>query len=241
MKMLLLGDVHGFWTELNVTIAAAIRQHPDITHIVQVGDWGYGPWPFDHKPFKASRGFLSDEEMDIYNRAEKWWIDGNHENFDKLDEDSGAWQPGWNHMPRGTVKEIDGYRILFFGGGYSVDKANRTPHVSWWPQEHITYGQIHNTLESVDGPIDALITHEHAACVPYSDDKYKRNCQVSKGHRNMLQQLVDRYSPDFHFFGHHHAPDRGEVNGMEWVCCPIIEIPKAYTIWTGVTVHTYGW
>jgi predicted phosphodiesterase len=242
MKVLILGDVHGFWTEMNVTIAHAIGTHPDITHIVQVGDFGYG-WTSipGFKPFKASRGYFSDEELAIYEAAEKLWLDGNHENHDKLDNDGGAWQPDWKHMPRGSVLEVDGYRMLFFGGGSSVDRSDRISHVSWWPQENITYGQVQACLESVDGPIDALFSHDHAECVPYSDSRYKSEDPPSKGNREMLQVLVDHFQPDYHFFGHHHAPDRGNVKGMEWVCCPIIEMPKAYTIWTGTSVFTYGW
>ena len=241
MKCLILGDVHGFWANMNTTIAAAIQAHPDITHIIQVGDFGYGWTSYGGKPFKASRGFFSDEEMAIYDAAEKLWLDGNHENHDRLDDDGGAWQPGWTYMPRGSVLEVDGYRMMFFGGAASTDKEHRVTHVSWWPQEDITYGQIQKTLDEVDGPIDALFSHEHAACVPYSDDKYRGTHPQSQGNRRMLQALVEKFTPEFHFFGHHHNPDRGEINGMEWFCCPIIEMPKAYTIWTGVTAHTYGW
>jgi predicted phosphodiesterase len=239
MKFLILGDVHGCWADLNVTIAAAIKDHPDITHIVQVGDFGYGFTSIpNYKPFKASKGYLDSEQMEIYNAAEKLWLDGNHENFDKLEAEGDAWQPKWKYMPRGSILEVNGYRAMFFGGASSIDKDYRTPHVSWWPQEDITYGQVQKTLEKVDGPIDALFSHEHAECVPYADNRYKKRDPKSQANRRMLQQLVEKFQPNFHFFGHHHKPDRGIVGQMEWVCCPIIEMPKAYTIWTGTAIHT---
>ena len=235
MKFLILGDVHGHWTEMNVTIAKAVRAHPDITHIVQVGDFGYG-WGDAY--FKASKGFFSDEEMAIYDNAEKLWVDGNHENYTKLDVDKGAWQPNWKHMPRGSVLEVDQYRVMFFGGAASIDKAWRTEGVSWWAQEAITYGQVQKTLNEVEGPIDALFTHEHAERVPYSDNRYKHDHAESKSNRQMLQALVDKFQPSFHFFGHHHYADRGMIGEMEWACCPIIE-SHAYTIWTGESIITH--
>ncbi len=234
MKMLILGDVHAYWDDMNVTIASAIRTHPDITHIIQCGDFGYR---MVEKPFKASKGFLSDEEMEVYNNAEKLWIDGNHENFDRLEVDGGDWQPGWTYMPRGTVLEADGYRVMFFGGASSIDKAYRTPHISWWPQESITYGQVAWTLKSVDGPIDAIFSHEHPTAVPYSDKRYGDD-PFGNGDKALLDELRKHYRPDFWFFGHHHHGDWGEVEGMQWFCCPIIET-RWYTIWTGTTATTH--
>ena len=229
MKFLILGDTHGNWPLLNQTIAKAINNHPDITHIVQVGDFGYG-WSY-LKPFKASKGFFSDEELEIYNNAHKMWLDGNHENFDKLDADGGAWQPNWEYMSRGSVLEVDGYRMLFFGGAFSTDKAQRTQGVSWWPQESITYGQINKTLEEVEGPLDAIFSHEHPTAVPYSDCRYN-NKILGKGDKDLLEQLRLKYYPDFWIFGHHHVPDNGVAYGTEWYCAPIIDTCD-YMIWTG--------
>lgn len=234
MKFLILGDVHSEWSDMNVTIATAVREHPDITHIVQVGDFGYG-WR-GTKPFKASKAYFSDEEKKVYDDAEKLWLDGNHENFTKLEEDGGEWQPGWTHMSRGSILEVDGYRIMFFGGAASIDKTDRMEGVSWWRQENITYGQVQETLASVDGTIDALFTHDHASRIPYSDSRSKRDHSESNGNRGLLDVIVERFMPSFCFFGHHHRGDYGMVGQMEWTCCPIIE-DRTYTIWTGYSVQ----
>lgn len=236
MKFLILGDVHGYWTDMNVTIARAIKKHPDITHIVQVGDFGYGNWGGGEKPFKPSRSFMSDEEMEVYERAEKLWLDGNHENFDQLEADGGSWQPGWKHMPRGSVLEVDGYRMMFFGGATSADQQRRIEGQSWWRQEAITYAQVMETFAKVDGKLDAIFSHEHPASIPYSEERYNSHV-IGKGDKNALQALKDEYLPDFWFFGHHHVPDQGEVDGTSWFCCPIIE-SRWYTVWTGTTVYT---
>jgi hypothetical protein len=245
MKFLILGDVHGCWTDLNITIAKAIREHPDITHIVQVGDFGYGWTAFGGKPFKASRGFLSQEEMDIYKAATKLWLDGNHENFDIIDVDGGAWQPEWIYMRRGDVLETpreDGsiIRAMFFGGASSIDKAQRTPHVSWWPQESITYGQVQRTLATIGNhkPMDVIFSHEHPTAVPYADARYEGNI-FGQGDKDLLDVLRKHYRPKYWFFGHHHVAAQGEVESMKWTCCPIIE-SHDYVIWDGNDPQ-YSW
>ncbi len=237
MKFLILGDTHGCWGDLNITLARAIREHPDITHIVQVGDFGYG-WP-GTRPFKASLGFFTNEEMAIYNHAQKFFIDGNHENHDLLDQDKGAWQPDWQYMPRGSILDIqdecgENTRVLFFGGASSIDKEYRVPHRSWWPQESITNMQIQRTLDRIGGPITAIFSHEHPSSIPYSDVRYD-NKIFGRSDKEALEVLKKVYAPKFWFFGHHHAGDNGIMDGVEWYCCPIIE-DKTYTIWDGEKV-----
>jgi len=239
MKFLILGDVHCYWADMNITIARAIKAHPDITHIVQVGDFGYGNWGTGEKPFKASRAYLDDDAMKVYQNAEKLWLDGNHENHDMLDQDGGAWQPDWTYMPRGSVLEVDGYRVMFFGGASSIDKSRRIPHVSWWPQESITYSQVRQALEETEGRIDAIFSHEHPSDIPYSDIRYGDD-PFGDGDKTLLNELRKAVRPDFWFFGHHHHADRGTLDGMEWFCCPIIET-RWYTIWDGTSVQTDSW
>jgi len=237
MKALILGDTHGEWTALNVTIAKALNQHPDITHIIQVGDFGYA-WP-GTKPFKFSRGFFTDEQIDkLENEIVKLWLDGNHENYTKLIEDCGSWQPGWEWMPRGSVKEIDGYKLMFFGGASSWDKNQRIQGVTWWPDEEISYTQVMAALGH--DHIDAIFSHDHPTSFSYSDDRYDGNL-FGKGCRDSLQALHDQYKPAYWFFGHHHKGDHKLENGTLWTCCPIVDNgkPVCYTIWTGEKVNRY--
>ena len=44
----------------------------------------------------------------------------------------------------------------------SIDKIYRTPYISWWPEEEITYRDIDNAianLEKVNNEVDYVITH----------------------------------------------------------------------------------
>jgi hypothetical protein len=237
MKVCILGDCHGEWTAMNITIAKALNQHPDITHIIQVGDFGYA-WP-GTKPLKLSRSYFTDEQLDkLENEIEKWWLDGNHENYTKLIEDCGAWQTGWTWKSRGEVEEIDGYKLMFFGGAESHDRGEERWGIDWWPEERITYGQIAGALGR--GKIDAIFSHEHPACFSYSDKRYG-DSPKGQPTKDSLQALHDEYKPDFWFFGHHHRGDQKIESDTLWTCCPIVDSgkPICYTIWTGENVSRF--
>jgi hypothetical protein len=237
MKVLVLGDCHGEWTAMNLVIAKAMKEHSDITHIVQVGDFGYA-WP-GIKPLKLSRSYFTDEELDkLENEIVKLWLDGNHENFTKLVEDCGDWQPGWRWMSRGEVLKIEHYRLMFFGGAESWDRDRRIEGVSWWSDEQITYMQTASALGR--GHIDAIFSHEHPSCFSYSDNRYGSD-DVSQGAKLSLQALHDEYKPAFWFFGHHHRGDQKLEHDTLWTCCPIVDAgkPLCYTIWTGENADRY--
>ena len=239
MKVLILGDTHGEWAALNFLVGKALNEHPDISHIIQVGDFGYA-WP-GTKPFKFSRSYFADEQLDYLASIPKWWLDGNHENYNKLLQDSGASQPGWEWMPRGKVMEVDGYRMMFFGGATSHDKASRIEGHSWWPEESISYAQVMNSLGADHSRIDAIFSHEHPTSIPYSDNRYSKENITGKSDKDALQALREKYDPKFWFFGHHHRGDSKMEGDMLWTCCPIVDDgkPPCYTIWTGETVDRY--
>jgi Icc-related predicted phosphoesterase len=233
MKALVLGDVHGDWTAMNITIAKAMKQHSDITHIVQVGDFADG-WPnLYNKFFKYKKSFYKhDGPPNIVID----WCDGNHDNHPLLRAKGGSGNKWTRYHPRGDVMEFgEATRAMFFGGATSYDKEYRTEGLNWWPEESITYEETKKAL-SQDGPIDAIFSHDHPLSIPYSDTRYSSPDISSKGDRQCLQAVMDQFQPKFWFFGHHHEPDRGIVGQTEWVCCPIIELFH-YVIWNGKSIE----
>lgn len=67
-------------------------------------------------------------------------IDGNHENFDMLEDyPDDFWNGGRVHfisdnifhLARGQVFEIDGLTFFTFDGGNSIDKGSRQIGLSW--------------------------------------------------------------------------------------------------------------
>lgn len=225
MKILILGDVHACWGDLNIVIARALRKHPDIDYMVQVGDLGYA-WP-GVKPFKFLKTFMEDDLLEKASRIPWHWLDGNHENHNQLDADGGGWQPGMIFQPRGSVVNFGEAKAMFFGGASSIDKEYRVQGTSWWPQEAITYGQILSALEH-QGPIDIMFSHEFPLAFKYGS--YKK--EFGKGDKQALDALRVQFRPKWWIFGHHHTYQAGETEGTQWACAPCIEEHQAI-LWDG--------
>lgn len=185
MKILIAGDVHG--NIKNVKHLFDIAEQQECDGIVQVGDFGF----WTHK--KEGVVFLQYVAALISERnIFLWWLDGNHENHQNLQElydlDEHGFRPMfprdlWKedfpvhhpfvHLPRGTIWEWDGVRFCAFGGAYSVDKLWRIQkegrmavmHTLWWPEETITEAELINFENSNPEPVDVLLTHDCPAGV----------------------------------------------------------------------------
>ncbi len=151
------------------------------------------------------------------------WIDGNHENFDQIETwPTEEWHggrvqrvpgfPGVIHLMRGEVYDMgpEG-RWFCMGGARSTDKAWRTPHRSWWPQEVPSADEREHaeaSLDAVGWQVDYVFTHdcpagclraalpsEFAARVPAIGDKNER----------WLQYIDKRLTYRRWYLGHFHA------------------------------------
>lgn len=108
------------------------------------------------------------------------FLDGTHENFDKL---YGYRETMWKggrvhrisgslfHMCRGQIFDIDGVTFFTFGGGESEDKEMRIEHKTWWRDELPTPSELEEgaeNLEEVGGQVDVILTHEPPSLVKSS-------------------------------------------------------------------------
>jgi predicted phosphodiesterase len=234
MKILILGDVHGEWGELNIVVARALRRHPDITALVQVGDFSYA-WP-GRQPFVWLKKYWDNADFDCVQAIPFYFLDGNHENHDQLDLDHGAFQSNMIYMPRGSINTFhtgDGLaparRAMFFGGATTpaFDMHNRIQGVSYWPQESIKYRQVEEALRA-EGPIDIMFTHDHPSSFPYR----KYDNAYGKADQDFLEVLRKHFKQKFHVFGHHHDFKQGETDGTQWACAPVINSKEAI-LWDG--------
>jgi predicted phosphodiesterase len=125
----------------------------------------------------------------LTNKIEEYWtkwlnakkfnilfIDGNHENFSRLDNyPVKEWNGGKVHvisknifhLMRGQVFTLEGKKIFTLGGASSHDKETRQENISWWERELPNYSEIieaTDNLEKNDYKVDYIITH----CMPSS-------------------------------------------------------------------------
>lgn len=172
------GDTHGEEGRFKYMDSAMERKLTENDKLIVCGDFGYisdGGYP--ERMFLR---FMAEKKYQIL------WVDGNHENFDLIDEYSvDEWcggkvhvirrdkegNPKIIHLMRGQVFEIEGKKIFTFGGAHSIDKYMRTPHRSWWPQEmprDFEMKEAIANLEKVGNKVDYIITHaapEETMCI----------------------------------------------------------------------------
>lgn len=144
-----VGDIHGQFHSL-AGILAQIEKYPEITAIIQVGDFGFYPK-------------FREEIAELKPTVPLYAIDGNHEDFNLFDGLTEVTEMGPNvfFVPRGMVLEIDCRTIAFMGGAGSVDKEFRKQYGRHWDgRENITPDQIANFRKNVEGKqIDIMVTH----------------------------------------------------------------------------------
>ena len=212
-RILLLGDTHG---DTSSTVLAVQRaKQNDCQVILQLGDFGFIGSGVDSFLHKTNRALIR-EGLHMF------WIDGNHENHDRLDmwplnkwgyhdtvptaifPDNAGTPCHLHHLPRGFRWTWGGIKFLALGGAYSIDKSSRQEHVSWWPQETITAGDVYRCGEA---PCDVLVSHDVPWGVldPYGPYRENKNLWLeSNANRQALRAVVEATRPRLVVHGHTH-------------------------------------
>lgn len=211
------GDTHGNIKRFTSLIDPCMKQG-DV--IIVLGDWG-----FIFEPNESKEMFMDwlEQERDYYNIC---FVDGNHENFDRLNTEYPVeiWNGGKvhrirrniRHLMRGqvyTVPELGNKRIFTMGGAYSFDAAKRMEGCDWFPAEmpcQAEYDEAQDNLQKADYQVDYILTH---ACpentLPFfAADYYPKMRSLTEPHEkpisNFLQWIAETVSYSRWYFGHMH-------------------------------------
>lgn len=200
-RIAVCGDIHGNFGPLN-TFMNKHKDHLDI--ILQCGDFGY--WP---KEIFYYQHPLKNGEIKIF------WCDGNHEDHEEIKriDESGEVYPNVYYMKRGSVLVLpDGRKVLFIGGGLSIDKQYRTPGFDWFPEETITERDLINLP---DDDIDIVISHT----APIEFNCIDRHLEwMYDRSRDALSYVLRKYRPKLWYFAHMHLYKEGVFEGCKWTC-----------------------
>ncbi|MGB4614242.1 MAG: metallophosphoesterase [Erysipelotrichaceae bacterium] len=198
------GDTHGNidnkkLNDINFPIQKTLTKND---YVIVVGDMGIVWDDNDQK------------NQDFYNfrNFTTLFIDGNHENFDKLYSFEEVDFKGGKahkisdsiyHLKRGQVFNINNLKIFTLGGANSIDYMYRIPFKSWWPQElpsEKEYEEAFNNLEKHNYKVDIVLTHS----APYSYLPLIN--PLIKG--NKLNKILDKIEKKLDykawFLGHYH-------------------------------------
>lgn len=212
-SLVFAGDWHADTDHaLRVVDAAADR---GIDRIVQTGDFGYWPrHPVGVKYLQRVAARCVDRGVSV------WFCDGNHEDHSRLRHGAAegpvAVAPSLWWVPRGTVMEWHGRRLLFMGGAVSVDQSRRTPGFDWFPQEIPTNEDFERASRS--GPIDVVVAHEGLPGTPlrstYKSFIPPEIVELADDVRARMGDLADRLQPQLWVHGHWHHRMSTVRNGV---------------------------
>lgn len=209
--ILITGDIHGSIDidKLDPEVNPELGELTKDDYVIIVGDFGL-VWDNGENDLYW-RNWLENMPYSVL------FLDGNHENFDLLNE---LPEERWNggrvhrlsdhilHLMRGQLFDIDGHTFFTFGGADSHDKDYRTEGQDWWPQElpnDEELAEARQTLTDCGFKVDYILTH----CAPTSvqrelilvknDDSYSRNRLTE-----FLEGVKERTRYKHWFCGHYH-------------------------------------
>lgn len=213
MSIFVVGDIHG-----SLDIEKLGARHFDARgltrkdYVIICGDFGLIFQP-EGRDMREEQWWLS------WLDGRPWttlWIDGNHENFDRIEAmEESRWHGGRVqyvtdhiiHLMRGQVFDIDGMSFFTMGGASSTDREWRVEGESWWPQEIPSAedeAEAVRNLNACGWQVDYVLTH----CAPTGLLK-KLDAPLSllepDEATDMLQRLRAHLSYRAWFFGHYHV------------------------------------
>lgn len=210
MSIFVTGDIHGdhdilkLYDDSLLEYCATSRED----YLIVCGDFG-AIWYGDGRDTLLDEFYATRPYTILF-------VDGNHENFNALNEyDVEYWKGGKvhkicdnvYHLMRGQVYEIDGKTIFTFGGAKSIDKMNRVEDVSWWAQEMPSleeYEEAAINLEKVNYTVDYVFTH----CAATSVIKKINPLFAPDILTSWFEEIEKKLTYKHWYFGHYHKDMR---------------------------------
>lgn len=210
--MILVGDVHGMLDRFRQMMKRLKTDFPDET-VVQVGDLGLG--------FPKSQSSDFPDQMKF--------IRGNH-------DAPAVCRAHRNYLGDYGAIEIDGHRIFYVSGAWSIDRAYRTEGVSWWPEEELTIAELNQAFEQyLEYKPDVMITHDgpsHATTWILNrfslagTTPYREQSPHPTRTGQALSAMFEAYQPKLWVFGHWHTTWIKKIKGTVFVCLNELEFQR---------------
>lgn len=191
-------------------------------------------WPVGKTLTKQNNLFITGDFGLVWDgrREDTWWIKwlsdkpwttlfvpGNHENYDILEtlpeiDMFGSKVlcvgPTVFMLKRGEIYEINGKRMLAFGGGMSHDIEYRVEGKSWWPQEVPSQSEFDQCLKNLDRynwTVDYIISHVPPSheVLSFMPSVFRSPTYALDRTEHMLGEIQLRTSFIHWYFGHIHT------------------------------------
>lgn len=241
MRLLICGDLHASWLDLN-SVMKNVDFNLNIKYdaVIQVGDFGFYASEFeklDKSDLKMVNGKYEQVPLKFHKKVIA--IVGNHEDHVWLSKvDKEAWKDKYNifFQERGSWIDIDGYKIGFLGGALNADRVNGGS-IDKETTNYILDKQVKRAIKAwndVSG-MDTIITHScptgmgvgmqgHPALIPLVQ-QYIVDAGFGENDFNDCGEhpLTDLYKglnnkPQFWFLGHFHVLHQKKIDNTEFIC-----------------------
>lgn len=206
MKTYLLGDIHG---TIDFQSIYRYGKHPE-DRLIQLGDFGL--------VFAMQ---ASADEKRLISEIQQFWgevlfVDGNHENFDRLAKFPVVYRYGGRmrqiaprifQLMRGEVYDIGGETFFVMGGGDSIDKLRRVEGISWWREEQPSYDELENGLDNLEienWKVDYVLSH---TCPMKTKEELLRHMRLVPNSDHLetyLEEVRQKLQYKKWYFGHFH-------------------------------------
>jgi len=198
MNLRLIGDLHGDHRAINQILQSCHRY--DLT--IQIGDYG--------------AGFGAEAYLTLIGEDKFRVLHGNHDNPSIL-----ARYP--HDLGRFGVFEIGDKKIFYVAGAWSIDQAYRTPGLSWWAEEELSFTEAEECLnlwESVCKDIDLVISHDG----PPNFTQHIKNVYPIETHTGrLLWEMYKIHQPPLWRIGHWHKSFEKKIGNTIFKCLDINE------------------
>lgn len=200
------GDIHG---EIERFQEKELKRLKKKDTLIVLGDFGF-LWNGSKEERKNLKWLTK-------RRYQLLFLDGCHENFDMLKEypvvdymGGKAHHLGGNlyHIMRGSILEIEGKKLLCFGGGESCDKEDREEGLNWWREELPTAEELawcSENIKQANGQVDYVLTHD-------APQQLLEFARLTQGQPNWLHTFFDQIRQKVEYkkwlFGRYHKDHR---------------------------------
>lgn len=213
-RVAVCGDWHGNIGWVRTLAKALPTLAPDVTTILQLGDW----WMNATDQDAAFQNSSIDTVLVTLGNHEPWGditplLDANPRSSVRVS--AMTWL-----LARPARLTIGRRTVLSLGGAASVDKAWRREGVNWWPDEEIT--DTHVRAAVAMGDSDLMLAHESPDRTPVSavqavlrtnpfgfPDDALADSLLS---RRRVAKVWDLVHPELLVHGHMHIPGGGQTN-----------------------------
>lgn len=228
MSIYLYGDLHRTIDLEPLVKLSEERKVTDKDVLIILGDFG-GIWYSEEE----DNEFLN-HLADSISYKHILFIDGNHENFDRLNKMSIVEMYGnpthevlkdkIYHLMRGYKYTIENKTFFAMGGADSIDKHQRIANVDWWSEElpsNEEYERAFKTLDENNFAFDYIISHCTSSYILNDISAYMRD-------KNKLTNFFDSILSDLSYkrwyFAHYHLNRISTLYNAECLYLRLVEI-----------------